>query len=81
MSPNELLDVPEGVRVVTPYGEQGRDGSLNLNPEGEMKYKEAIVSRRKQFGPHPFAGDPNAPPAPARLGGRMFNAFSGQWVE
>lgn len=78
---SEILDVPEGVKIMTPYGEVGRDGKLSLSPEGELKFKEAMVNRRKQFGPHPFAGDANAPAAPARLGGRMFNPFSGQWVD
>ena len=76
----ELQDVPPGVKIRTPYGEVGRDGSLSLSPEGEVKYKEAVVARRKQFGPHPFADDPNAPPTPARLGRHMFNPFSGQWI-
>jgi hypothetical protein len=80
-TPAELAEVPEGVEVQTPYGAVARDGKLTLSPDGEVKYKEAMVKRRKQYGPHPFAGDPNAPPAPARLGGRMFNPFSGQWVD
>lgn len=78
---SELLDVPEGVTIQTPYGTMDRSGKLTLSPEGEVKYKEAMVKRRKAFGPHPFAGDAAAPPAPARLGGRMFNPFSGQWVD
>jgi hypothetical protein len=77
----EISQVPEGLQMMTPYGEISRDGKLSLSPEGEMKYKEAKVQRLKKFGPHPFADDPNAPSPEARLGGRMFNPFSGMWLE
>lgn len=77
----ELVDVPEGAQISTPFGTMDRSGKLTLSPEGEMKYKEAIVARRKKFGAHPFAADPNSPPPEVRLGGRMFNPFSASWVD
>lgn len=80
-SPAELVSYPPDVEVVTPYGTMNRDGSLKLSPEGEAKYKEAVIARRKKMGPHPFAGDPNSPQMDVRLGGRMFNPFLNQWVE
>jgi hypothetical protein len=75
----EIANVPQGTGIQTPYGTMERDGRLNLSPEGEIKYKQALVQRRKQFGPHPFAADPNAPKPDVRLNGRFFNPFSGLW--
>lgn len=80
-SPAEMAGLEPGVEIVTPYGTMSQDGSLNLSPEGEAKYKEAKVQRRKKLGPHPFAADPNSPQIDVRLGGRMFNPFTGRWVE
>ena len=77
----ELGQVPEGTNVNTPYGPIDRAGNISFTPEGEVKYKEAVVQRRKQFGPHPWAGDPNAPQPPARMGGWMLNPFTGQWAK
>lgn len=79
-TPAEMASMDPSVEVVTPYGTMNQDGSIKLSPEGEMKYKEAVVARRKKLGPHPFAADPNAPAMEVRLGGRMFNPFTGRWV-
>jgi len=77
----DLTDIPEGVEVETPYGIMDREGNHKFTPEGEVRYKQDMVRRTKEYGPHPFAGDPNAPKPPARLGRVMFNPFSGQWVK
>ncbi len=78
-SRSELMGLPPGTTVQTPYGTMGGDGKLTLSPEGQEKYKEAIVQRRKSFGAHPFAGMPGAPEYPIELGKPAFNLFSGQW--
>ena len=75
----DISQVPEGVNVMTPYGPMDRSGNIQFTPDGEVKYREAVVQRRKDFGPHPWAGDPNAPKPPARMGGWMINPFTGQW--
>jgi hypothetical protein len=75
----DISQVPEGTNIMTPYGPMDRSGNIQFTPEGEVKYKEAVVKRRKDFGPHPWAGDPNAPQPPARMGGWMLNPFTGAW--
>ena len=77
----ELASLPPGTTVTTPYGSIGADGKLVPNAQTQARYQQAIVQRRKQFGPHPFANDPNAPPAPVELGKPSFNPFTGQWME
>jgi len=69
-----------GVKVMTPYGEMGRDGSITLSPAGTQKYQQAKVQLASKLGPHPFAGDPRAPQIPTRLGRWNINAFTGRWV-
>jgi len=77
----EISQAPEGTAINTPYGPIDRSGNIQFTPEGEQKYKEAVVSRRKDFGPHPWAADPAAPPPPARMGGSMINPFTGVWTK
>jgi hypothetical protein len=77
----ERATIPPGVQVQTPYGMMDSDGNITPSPEGAVKYQEAVVARQRQFGPHPFAGDPNAPKPPIALGKRSFNPFTGSWVE
>lgn len=77
----ELATMPDGFQIMTPYGEVQKDGSLIPSPEGAVKYQQAIVQARKQFGPHPWADDPQAPPPPVRLGRSMINPFTGQWTQ
>jgi len=76
----EMASLPEGTRIQTPYGEVDRSGRITPSPEGEVKYKEAVVMARKRLGPHPFAGDVNAPPFPVRLGRANINPFTGMWM-
>lgn len=78
-SRSELMGMPPGTQVQTPYGTMDSTGKLNLSPEGQAKYKEAVVQRRKAFGPHPFANMPGAPEMPINLGKPAFNPFSGRW--
>lgn len=77
----EMSQLPPGTTINTPYGTVGADGRLTPNPETEMRYKEAIVQRRKKFGPHPFASDPNAPQVHVELGKPSFNPFTGVWMK
>lgn len=80
-SRGELAMLPEGMRVMTPYGEMNRDGTITPTPELQDAYQKATVQRRQDFGPHPWNDDPNAPHPPAVLGKRMFNPFTGRWKE
>jgi len=80
-SRSELLDLPQGVQFQTPYGSVDENGNLTPNPEGDAKYREALVERQRKFGPHPWAGDPNAPPPPVALGKPAFNPITGRWLE
>lgn len=76
---SELATLPEGMQISTPYGQVTRDGQLLPSPEGAQLYQQAVVRARQDFGPHPFAGDPNAPPPPIRLGRAWINPFTGRW--
>lgn len=75
----ELAMMAPGVQVQTPFGAVDRDGNLTLSEEGKVKYQEAVAARRRDFGPHPFAGNPDIPPIPVTLGRPSFNPFTGQW--
>lgn len=80
-SRSELMDLPEGVTVQTPYGSVDREGNLNLSPEGKMAYQEQVQRQRQRFGPHPLANIPGVQPVPIQLGKPMFNVWTGQWQD
>lgn len=81
-TPAELVNLPPGASFQTPYGTVGPDGKLVPSPEGQQRYQQAIVERRKKFGNHPFLSDPNAPQPPVALGKRSFNPFvRNGWLE
>lgn len=48
-------------------------------PEHRAEYGRQIAARRAKIGPHPYAGDPNAPQMDIELGKPAYNAFTGQW--
>lgn len=75
------MDMPPGVEVMTPYGAVGPDGTVTPTPELQQQYQQALVQRRRAFGPTPFAGDPNAPQPPVALGKAGFNPFTGMWLK
>ena len=77
----EMSQLPEGTTVTTPYGTVDASGKLTPNEATQQKYREAVVARRKQFGPHPFASDPNAPQVNVELGKPSYNPFTGQWLK
>lgn len=70
---------PGGFTVALPYGTMNPDGTITVNPGGEPAYQAAVLKRKQEFGPHPWANDPNAPPPPAELGKPAINPFTGQW--
>jgi len=76
-----MLGMPPGTRAMTPYGEVGPDGNVTPTPEMQQQYQQAVVSRRREFGPTPFASDPSAPQPPVRLGRPSINPFTGQWLK
>lgn len=77
----ERAELPPGTSVQTPYGVMGPDGMLTPTPEGQQLYRQAMVKAQKDFGPHPWAGDPSAPQPPVKLGRSNFNPFTGQWSQ
>ncbi len=77
----ERAELPQGVQIQTPFGMVDNQGNLTPSPEGAAKYQEAVVAKRRKFGPHPFAGDAGAPQPPVELGRRSINPFTGQWLE
>lgn len=75
----DRVSMPPGVMIETPYGVMSADGRLQMTPEQAVAYQTATVQARRDFGPHPWAGDPNAPPPPVQPGRASFNPFTGQW--
>lgn len=75
----DLLDLPPGITVRTPYGDLDQDGNIAVTPEYEQKHKEAIARARMKFGPHPWAGMAGAPEMEMKLGGGFFNPFTNQF--
>jgi hypothetical protein len=76
----ELSQLPPGVQVATPYGTVGSDGQLQLSPEGRVLHQQALQKKLQEWGPSPFAGDPNAPKPNIRLGKPAVNPFTGRWT-
>ena len=55
---------------------------VQLSPEGQQKYREAVVAVRKRLGPVPkFAQMPGAPEMPVELGGHNYNPWSGTFIK
>lgn len=77
-SPGEMMGLPPGVQVQTPYGMLDDEGNLIKSPEYEQKNKEAIVRARQKFGPHPWNGMAGAPEPNIELGRSYFNPFTNQ---
>ncbi len=75
----DLLDMPPGVQVRTPYGDLDPEGNIMKSPAYEQKHKEAIVRARQKFGPHPWAGMAGAPEPQIDLGKHHFNPFTNQF--
>lgn len=75
----ERAGMMPGTQIQTPYGSVDSQGNLIPSPEGAQKYQQAVVTARRSFGPHPWADDPQAPPAPVKLGRKNFNPFLGTW--
>ncbi len=76
---SDLLDIPPGVTVRTPYGDLDQEGNIVKTPEYEQKHKEAIVRARQKFGPHPWAGMAGVPEPTIELGKGHFNPFTNQF--
>ena len=74
--PGDLLDLPPGITVRTPYGDLDEEGNIKTSPEYEQKHKEAIARSRQKFGPSPWAGMAGAPEIDMKLGSSFFNPFT-----
>ena len=74
--PGDLMDLPPGVTVRTPYGDLDEEGNIKTSPEYDQKHKEAIARARQKFGPSPWAGIAGAPEMDMKLGGSFYNPFT-----
>jgi hypothetical protein len=74
--PGDLLDLPPGITVRTPYGDLDEEGNIKTSPEYEQKHKEAIAKARQKFGPTPWGGMAGAPEPNIILGKSFFNPFT-----
>ena len=74
--PGDLMDLPPGVTVRTPYGDLDEEGNIKTSPEYEQKHKEAIARARQKFGPTPWGGMAGAPEMDIQLGKSFFNPFT-----
>lgn len=72
----ERAELPQGSKVMTPFGEIGPDGRLVTTPETEQRYREGMVQRQKKYGATPWSNDPMAPQPEVRLGGWSFNPWA-----
>ena len=52
--------------------------AAGLAPTAPSKTVKVFHKQLKEFGPHPFADDPNAPPFPMRIGSHNYNPFTGK---
>ena len=83
--PQPVGPPPPGTPIPSPLGttvqDAGGTSSTTLSPEGQAKYQQAIVDKRKAFGPLPklFSTVPGLPPPPIELGKPFFNPFSGRF--
>ena len=74
--PGDLLDLPPGITVRTPYGDLDEEGNIKTSPEYEQKHKEAIARARQKFGPTPWGGMAGAPEMEMQLGKSFYNPFT-----
>lgn len=74
--PGEMLGLPPGIQIRTPYGDLDPEGNIVKSPEYEQKQKEAIVRARQKFGPHPWNGMAGAPEPKIEIGRSHFNPFT-----
>jgi hypothetical protein len=58
----------------------GGDPRLALSPEGDARYRDAVVQGRAALGPVPtIMRNPNLPQMPFELGKRNYNVWTGQY--
>jgi hypothetical protein len=74
--PGDMIGLPPGITVRTPYGDLDEEGNIKTSPEYEQKHKEAIARARQKFGPTPWAGMAGAPEHQMELGKSFFNPFT-----
>lgn len=77
---------PQPQPAVAPLGVpvQSADGAaqpdLALTPEGDMRYRQAVLAGRDALGPIPRAfRHPTLPELPYELGSKNYNPFTGSW--
>lgn len=79
-------ELPAGAAIQTPMGTASRnpvtgEQSVALSPEGQQRYREAVVAKREQLGPLPAVfRHPSLPEMPAEPGRLDFNPLLNRWV-
>lgn len=65
-----------------PLGLPRPDGSIALTPEGDMRYRQAVVAGRSALGPVPRVfTHASLPELPYELGQRNWNPFTSTWSD
>lgn len=79
-------ELPAGAAIATPMGTASRDAvtgeqSVALSPEGQQRYREAVVRKREELGPIPgVMRHPSLPEMPVELGKWNYSPFTNRWV-
>lgn len=78
MQPQQQPPLP----IAPPLGAPRPDGSLALTPEGDMRYRQAVVAGRDALGPIPRVfKHASLPELPYELGQRNWNPFTSAWSD
>lgn len=75
---------PAGPPVLgTPAGVDAQGNQqFALSPDGDMRFRQAMVQRRADLGPLPRVfRHPSLPEMPVELGHANYNPFTGTWVK
>lgn len=73
---------PTGSPLVVPTATAGDGERFALSPEGDARYRDAVVSGRAAMGPVPSVfRNPNLPTMPFELGQSNFNPWTGQFTK
>lgn len=68
--------------ALPPIGVPRPDGSLALTPEGDMRYRQAVVAGREALGPVPRVfKHASLPELPYELGQHNWNPFTSSWSD
>jgi hypothetical protein len=78
-APGAAPMLPPGTLSVNTVGADGTPHS-SITPEGDQRYRLAVVALREKLGPMPkVMRNPGAPELPVELGKWNYNPFTGQY--